>query len=120
MTSRLDNAKEVETVQGEKKKVRISRATLSGIRWDLTGIAVNKSVPPLTPEEQKSFARGMLVQAQGLKSRYGLNSISCKAVQIGRNEIVLAIKSCYEQVLNWDLALQEVSLMLLNCIFQGN
>lgn len=35
MAARVDNYRDVQTVTGEEKQVKISWATLSGIRWGL-------------------------------------------------------------------------------------
>lgn len=59
------------------------------------------------------FVDHMLVQSQGLKSRHGLKSTVSKAVHIGRGEVLLAVRSCLQDVINWELALQEVALLLV-------
>lgn len=113
MVYRVDNARNVGTVEQPIKK-HMAYSSLQRIRWDLTAIAVHKSVPSLSLPEKHLVTEELRVLTQYLKQKYELDSVMRKAVSIGRTETMIAVKHCLEDPNDFEAAIQEVVLLLVH------
>ncbi|KAJ9103758.1 hypothetical protein QFC21_002220 [Naganishia friedmannii] len=113
MTYRVDNGRKVQPVGEAEKIVHMNWNTLTQLRWDLVGLVTHKAAPAFTTEARREVIEELCVLSNHLKMKYGLHSQTSRAIPLGRPELLLMIKSCYDYPASWEVALQETTLFLM-------